>query len=87
MFRKDWIDADPASEVLPAAFGGADFPVCGVSKPGRAVVRQEARIKTIIMQTRRILERFRFMSLLGKGLLYNARLACEALVAIRGGVK
>jgi hypothetical protein len=64
MFRCDWIAADPAREGLPAAFDAADFPVGGLSNPGRAVVRQEARIKAIVTQRRRTLERFRFMSLL-----------------------
>jgi hypothetical protein len=62
-------------EVLPAAFDAADFPVGGLSNPGRAVVRQEARIKAIVTQRRRTLEKFRFMSLLCKRPLYNARLA------------
>jgi hypothetical protein len=64
MFRWDWIAADPAREVLPTAFDAADFSVWGFSKPGRAAVRQEARIKPIVTQSRRTLERFRFMSLL-----------------------
>jgi hypothetical protein len=72
---------------LPAAFDGMDSPICGSSQPGRAAVRQEARIKTIIVQTRRILGRVRFMSLLCKGVLYNVRLACEAIVAIPGAFK
>jgi len=64
MFRWDWMGAVPAREVLPAAFGAADFPVCGLSKLGRAEMRQEARIKAIVMQRRRTLGSFRFMSLL-----------------------
>src|SRR5208337_45956 len=65
MFRWDWMGAVPARDVLPAAFGAADFPVCGLSKLGRAEMRKQARIKAIVRQRRRVLVSFRFMSLLG----------------------